>query len=129
MKRKKVMEYTKKLTPRQLALVELKTPERPNGPITLTDFIQNYLMPRMDAKKRRVVVFKGKVSDVFEFPDPSKQLEALCTVAWMMGLYPKETRMPAELKDIEFIIEDTPRSEVSTANRPTPEKGSTGSGS
>ena len=74
MKRKKVMEYTKKLTPRQLALVELKTPERPNGPITLTDFIQNYLMPRMDAKKRRVVVFKGKVSDVFEFPDPSKQL-------------------------------------------------------
>jgi hypothetical protein len=108
MKRKKVMEYTKKLTPRQLALAELKTPERPDGPIALTDFIKNYLMPRMDAKKRRVILFKGKVSDVYEFPDPSEQLQALCTVAWMMGMYPEKTRMPAELKDIEFIIDDTP---------------------
>ena len=65
MKSKKVMEYTRKLTPRQLALVELKMPERPSGPITLTDFIKNYLIPRMDAKKRKVVLLEGKVSDVY----------------------------------------------------------------
>ncbi len=107
MKSKKVMEYTRKLTPRQLALVELKMPERPNGPITLTDFIKNYLIPRMDAKKRKVVLFEGKVSDVYEFPDPSKQLQALSAIAWMMGLFPPKTRIPAELKDIEFIIDDS----------------------
>jgi|HubBroStandDraft_2_1064218.scaffolds.fasta_scaffold372725_1 hypothetical protein len=110
MKSKKVMEYTRKLTPRQLALVELKMPERPNGPITLTDFIKNYLIPRMDAKKRKVVLFKGKVSDVYEFPDPSKQLQSLSAIAWMMGLFPPKTRMPAELKDIEFIIDDSSES-------------------
>jgi len=40
-----------------------------------------------------------------------------------------QSHLPAELKDIEFIIDDTPRPDPSTANRPTPGKGSTGSGS
>ena len=106
MKRKKVMEYTGKLTPRQLALAELKTPTRANrGPIGLIDFINNDLVPGLDAKKREVILTKGKVADVIEFPDHRKRLQALCTIAWMMGMYPPETRVPSELKDIEFIID------------------------
>jgi hypothetical protein len=107
MKRKKAMEYTKKLTPRELALAELKTRERrPDRPITLTDFINNCLIPRLDAKKRRVIVSNGKVTDVCELADNMRQLRALSTVAWMMGMFPPKTHMPAELKDIEFIFDD-----------------------
>jgi hypothetical protein len=109
MKRKTVKEYTKKLTPRQLALAELKTSERPHAPITLTDFIKKWLVPRLDAKKRTVILTKGKVSDVCECPDTAGQLRAHITAAWIMGMFPPETPLPAELKEIEFIdkaIED-----------------------
>ncbi len=111
MKRYKAMEYTRKLTPRQLALAELKTPERADGPITLADFIKNCLIPGLHAKKRKVILSKGKVSDVCEFSDGRRQLQALVTVCWLKGLLPLETRMPAELKDVVLIIDDPSRPE------------------
>ena len=77
------------MTPRQLALAELKTAKRmKNRAMTIEDFIKNDLLPRLNATKKKIICHKGKVSDVCEFPDNTRRLQANITTAWMLGLFP-----------------------------------------
>ena len=119
MKRKKVMKGIRKLTPLQLARAELKTPKCvDNQAMTLDDFIKSRLIPQLNAKKKKVIFYKGKVTDVYEMPDSRAQLRALEVALWMHGALPDDP-MPAELKNIKFIIEDA-RPPGVTIEQPTP---------
>ena len=119
MKRKKVMEGIRKLTPLQLARAELKTPKCvDNQAMTLDDFIKSRLIPQLNANKKKVIFYKGKVTDVYEMPDGRAQLKALQVALWMHGAFPEDP-MPAELKNIKFIIDDARPAGVS-AEEPMP---------
>ena len=119
MKRKKVMKGIRKLTPLQLARAELKTPKCvDNQAMTLDDFIKSRLIPQLNANKKKVIFYKGKVTDVYEMPDGRAQLRALEVASWMLGLFPKDP-MSAEPKNIKFIIDDA-RSAGVSAEEPMP---------
>jgi hypothetical protein len=114
MKCKKSIYGIGKMTPRQLALAELKTSKHVDNPaMTLEDFINNHLIPQLNATKKKVIFYKEKVTDICEMPDGRAQLKALRVALWMHGAFPEDP-MPAELKNIKFMIDDTRPPGVST---------------
>ena len=107
MKRNKVLEYTKRLTPRQLALAELETEEAVDDRCSSPDeLITNHLIPRRHAKKRKIILYKGKIVDVCEVPDHKTRLKALRTAFELAGALPAKgtARKRREHEGIQVIV-------------------------
>ncbi len=95
MKRNKTMKGTRKMTPLQLALAELKTAKHVGSEAaTLEDWVKDYLIPQLNATKKKVIVYKGKVMGVQEVPDHRARLKALHAAFQLRGAFAPEVHKP-----------------------------------
>jgi hypothetical protein len=70
-----------RLGPRKREAIQLKASELlDDGGLKLEDFIKNHLIPQLSATKRKVIRYKGKITEVNEIPDRRARLRALRTI-------------------------------------------------